>query len=73
MGKLVKANYDAGHNTLRLVKPLDGFKDDEEVDVLVTRHYDPEQPWLAFSGILSKEDGDDFARAINELFPPWNE
>jgi hypothetical protein len=73
MSNLVKANYDAEHNTLRLVEPLVGVKDSEEVDVLVTKHFDPERPWLAFSGILSKEAGDDFARAVNELFPPWDE
>jgi hypothetical protein len=73
MGKLVKAEYDAEHNALRLVEPLEGVKDHEEVDVLVSRHFDPERPWMAFSGILSKEDGDDLAAVMNELFPPWNE
>jgi hypothetical protein len=32
---------------------------------------EPERPWLAMRGIMSKEDGEDFARALNELFPPW--
>jgi hypothetical protein len=30
-----------------------------------------ERPWLAMRGTMSKEDGEDFARALNELFPPW--
>lgn len=71
MGKLVKASYDAEHNTLRLVEPLEGVREGEEVNVLVTRQYDPERPWLAFSGAMSNDDADDLQHAIDEMFPPW--
>lgn len=70
MSKVLKAKYDASENVLRLAEPLDGVKDDETVDVTVNqRAVDSEKPWMAFSGIMSKEDGEDFARVIEEMFP----
>lgn len=67
---LVTAEYDAAENVLRLEKPLQGFEDHEKVYLTLGKNNDdPERPWLAFSGIMSKEDGEDFARAIEEMFP----
>jgi len=73
VGKVIEAEYDAGHNALHLIEPLEGVKDHERVQVQVISapNPNPERPWMAFSGIMSKEQGEDFARAINELFPPW--
>ncbi|HJQ38836.1 MAG TPA: hypothetical protein VKB93_17005 [Thermoanaerobaculia bacterium] len=73
MTKVVTARYDASHNTLRLVEPLEGVKDDETLTVTVETTPDPERPWLALSGSMSAEQADDFERAIKEMFPPWNE
>lgn len=53
---------------LRLLEPLDGFKDGDQVTVVVNP-VDPGRPWLALQGILSGEDGEAFARAIEEAFP----
>jgi hypothetical protein len=74
MTKVVTAEYDAAHNTLRLVEPLDGVRDHETVQVQVIAADDNDVPaWLALRGTLSKEAGEDLASAIDELFPPWND
>ena len=77
MAKPVTAEYDAEERTLRLAEPLEGVKDHAKVQVVVTTEPgaidDPERPWLAFEGKLSKEAGEELARAVEELFPPWNE
>lgn len=67
MSKILTAEYDAEHNMLRLAEPLDSVKDGDTVDVIITKHVDPLRPWLALSGIMSKEQGDDFARALEQL------
>ncbi len=69
MGKVVKAEYDAEHQTLRLLEPIEGFENHEQVSVIVDKEIDPRRPWLALSGVLTGEDGESFARAIEEAFP----
>jgi hypothetical protein len=75
--KIVNAKYDAAENVLRLVEPLEGVEDDANVQLQFIASSapeppsEPERPWLAMRGIMSKEDGEDFARALNELFPSW--
>jgi hypothetical protein len=74
MTKVVTAEYDAAHNTLRLVEPLDGVRDHEKVQVQVIAPDTAAQPpWMALRGSLSKEAGDELAQALDELFPPWND
>lgn len=72
MTKLVKAEYDAATNTLRLAEPVEGLRDHDEVNVTIFKTSTGDPEWMRFRGSLSKEDGEDFARAINEMFPPWN-
>lgn len=67
MSKVVIAEYDAEHNMLRLAEPLEGVKDGDTVNIVITKLADPLRPWLALSGIMSKEQGDDFERALREL------
>lgn len=75
MSTLVKARYKAQERILRLAEPLEGFEDDAEVEVTVTpapRYTAAEleqRPWLKFSGSMSKENGEDFARVLEEMFP----
>ena len=75
MAKVVTAEYDASENALRLKEPLEGVKDHAEVQVTVEAKppADPGRPWLALSGSMPAEDADDLQRAMNELFPPWND
>ena len=73
MSKVLTAKYDAEHNVLRLVERPEGVKNDDTVTVLVSKPIDPSRPWLALSGILSKEAGEELAKNIDEMFPPWNE
>jgi hypothetical protein len=72
MTKVVTAEYDAEHKSLRLVEPLEGIRDHETVQVQVmSATATPERPWLALSGSLPKEAGEALSDAIDELFPPW--
>lgn len=68
MTKIVKAEYDAEHQTLRLLEPLDGFKDGAQVTAVVNTE-EPNQSRKSLRGILSKEAGEDLARVIEEMFP----
>lgn len=76
MSKVVKAEYDAAQNTLRLVEPLDGVCDHEMIDVQVVagggESEKPESSSMALKGILSEEAGEELSRLVNEMFPPWN-
>jgi hypothetical protein len=75
MSKLVKAEYDAAQNTLRLVEPLHGIRDHEQVEVQVTatggKTGNSESSSMALKGILSEEAGQELSRLVNEMFPPW--
>jgi hypothetical protein len=73
MGKVMTAEYDAAENALRLAEPLEGVRDHEKVQVIVTPSVDPERPWMALRGSLSKEAGEELSQIINEMFPPWDE
>ncbi|MEK6373259.1 MAG: hypothetical protein AABO58_11245 [Acidobacteriota bacterium] len=68
MGKVVKAEYDAEHQTLRLLEPIEGFDDHEKVSVIVEKVV-AERPWMALADTLVGEDGERFERAIEEAFP----
>jgi hypothetical protein len=69
MSRIVKAEFDAEHQMLRLLEPLEGFANREQVDVMVDKMIDPKRPWMALQNTLSGEDGEAFARAIDEMFP----
>jgi hypothetical protein len=68
MSKVLNAEYDAASNRLRLLEPLEGFADRERVSVIVD-HAEAKKPWSDLRGLLSGEDGEKFARAIDEAFP----
>ena len=68
MTKIVKAEYDAEHQTLRLLEPLEGFENGAEVTAVVNTN-EPCHPLKAASGILDDEAGESFARAVEEMFP----
>jgi len=68
MTKVVKAEYDAEHQTLRLLEPLEGFKDHAKVTAVVNAE-DLDRPRKSLRGVLSKEAGEELARVIDEMFP----
>jgi hypothetical protein len=68
MSKVLNAEYDDATHSLRLIEPLEGFADQEMVSVVVD-HAQPKKPWSDLEGILKGEDGESFARAIEEAFP----
>jgi hypothetical protein len=73
MGTVIRAKFDAEHQTLRLLEPVEGFANDEEVSVIIDKQIDPMRPWVALKGSLSKEAGDSLAAAIQEMFPIEND
>ena len=73
MSKVITAEYDAERNALQLVEPLEGVADREKVDVTIVKAPTSPGRWQELSGILSKEDGEELSRAMEEMFPPWNE
>jgi len=76
MTKVVTAEYDAAHNTLRLVEPLDGVRDHEKVTVQVIATEEVGQTansaTMSLRGSLSKEAGEELSHIVNEMFPPWD-
>lgn len=70
MSKVVTVEYDADANVLRLEEPLEGIADHARLQVTLEKPaQDEDRPWLKFRGSLSKEDGDDIAARIEEMFP----
>ncbi len=66
--KILNAEYDEAAHSLRLNAPLEGFADREKVSVIV-HHAEANRPWSDLRGLLSGEEGEKFARAIDEAFP----
>jgi hypothetical protein len=73
MGTVIRAKFDAEHQTLRLLEPIEGIANHEEVSVIIDKEIDPERPWTALKGSLSKEAGDSLAAAIDKMFPIEND
>jgi hypothetical protein len=70
MSKVVTAQYDAAKNVLRLVEPLEGVADGALVEATVQTPTQVANPSiLEFRGILSGENGEEFAALIDEMFP----
>jgi hypothetical protein len=68
MNKVLNAEYDDETHSLHLLEPLEGFANREKVSVIV-HHVDPITPWSDLRGLLSGEEGEKFARDIEEAFP----
>jgi hypothetical protein len=68
MSKVLTAEYDPETCTLRLPEPLEGFANRERVSVIVN-HEKPKKLWSDLENILTGENGESFARAIDEAFP----
>ena len=68
MSKVVTAEYDDETRSLHLAEPLEGFANRERVSVIV-EHAKPKKPWSDLRGLLSGEEGEKFARDIEEAFP----
>ena len=67
---VIEAEYDAETQTLRLLEPLEGIEDHARVTAVVTPvNANGKGPWSELRGILSKEAGEELARAVEEMFP----
>lgn len=69
MSKVITAEYDAKENVFRLDEPPEGVADHEKVQLAVVPADSPAPSILAFRGIFSGENGEDFAAKIEEMFP----
>ena len=73
MSRVFTAEYDAKENVFRLDEPPEGVADRAKVQlaVVVTERAsdNEERPWMKFRGSLPKEDGDEMAALIEEMFP----
>lgn len=70
MSKVFIAEYNSTENVFRLEERPEGVADHEKVQLTVERP-NPPRSIIEFSGCLSKEAGDSLAKAIEEMFPPW--
>ncbi|HEX3068164.1 MAG TPA: hypothetical protein VHX14_06280 [Thermoanaerobaculia bacterium] len=68
MSKVLNAEYDDATHSIRLLEPLEGFADREKVSIIV-HHAEGNRPWSDLRGLLSGEEGEEFARVIEEAFP----
>ena len=67
MSKVITAEYDEKHHSLKLDAPLAGVQDRAKLRVIVEDSHEPgKRPWTHLRGVLSKEGGDSLARAIKE-------
>jgi hypothetical protein len=66
--QVVRVEYDEQGKSLRLLDPLEGVADHEELSVVVN-HVKPKRPWSYLEGVLKGEDGESFAQAVAEAFP----
>ncbi len=75
MSKVLTAEYDEKHRALKLAEPLAGVKDRATLRVIVESSAEPgKRPWAHLRGVLSKDVGDSFVRALNEAgFGPIDE
>ena len=71
MSKVITAEYDADRKELKLAEPLEGVRNHATVQLMLLERPEPDstRPWLAFSGCMSGENGEDFAHVIEEMFP----
>jgi hypothetical protein len=68
MSKVLKAEYDDATNTLRLLEPVEGIAAHEQVLVTIDQT-PPKKPWSHLENSLKGENGESFARAIDEAYP----
>lgn len=68
MSKVLKAEYDDATHSLRLLEPLEGIADHEQVSVTIDKD-EPKKRWAHLENLLKGENGESFARAIDEAFP----
>jgi hypothetical protein len=68
MSKLLKAKYDAAHNALQLVEPLEGVPNEADLEVTVQLTPHPHQ-WAALRSMVTQEQLDELAAIIEEEFP----
>jgi hypothetical protein len=68
MSKVLTAEYDDTTNSLHLLEPIEGIADHEVVSVTIDQA-EPKKPWSHLENVLTGEDGESFARAIDEAYP----
>lgn len=70
MSKVFTAEYDAAENVFRLEERPEGVADRERV-TLAFVPAERKRSFLDLRGCLAGEAGDLLAKAVEEMFPPW--
>lgn len=68
MSKVLTAEYDDETQTLHLPERLEGVVNHAQVSVIIDQAK-PKKPWSDLRGLLWGEEGEKFARDIEEAFP----
>lgn len=64
MNKRIRAEYDAASRTLRLVEPLDGIEDRQQVFVAVEEAAAAASDWRRLRGTLPAEAAEEMRRHL---------
>jgi hypothetical protein len=73
MSKVILAEYDAEHKTLKLDEPLEGIKDHEKLKAAVeeVKAEGPVgRPWMRLEGSLPHEAAEEIRRALDLASAP---
>ncbi|HLG28574.1 MAG TPA: antitoxin family protein [Candidatus Brocadiales bacterium] len=70
MTKTVNAIYE--HGVFRPLEPIEGIKENTEVEVTVTVKREISHPILRFAGILSEEDANRMMEMVEDEFERVN-
>lgn len=72
MSKVILAEYDAEHQSLKLPEPLAGIMDHEKVRVAIEERPTEaaERPWMRLEGCLPPETADEIRRALEAAASP---
>lgn len=70
MTKTIHAIYE--HGILRLLEPIEGIRENSEVEVTIAVKQKEVSPILRFAGILSEEEANKMLRIVEDEFERVN-
>jgi hypothetical protein len=64
MSKHIRAEYDADTESLRLIDPLDGIENHQQILIAVEEKMEESRDWRALRGSLPVEAAEDMRRVL---------
>jgi hypothetical protein len=64
MNRHIRARYDAATKSLRLIDPLEGIENHQEIVIVVEERPEDLQDWRALRGSLPAEAAEDIRRVL---------